>query len=174
MRVTFLGREIEHRPWVLGAPAGDVVPTFVPHPDGASADALLAAVRATDPEVVVALSPRDVPGEALAETGALTLAVVDEEHVAPGVQDVWDVGAAPLPQAPALPEGYDRVLTTDPLLARAVAPPSRLRPCLRGRARMELFRASAIWPRVLADLAADVAAYGRGATAAAAAAAGRP
>jgi hypothetical protein len=26
---------------------------------------------------------------------------------------------------------------------------------------MELFRASVIWPRVLADLVADVAAYGR-------------
>jgi hypothetical protein len=29
---------------------------------------------------------------------------------------------------------------------------------------MELYRASVVWPRVLADLAADVAAYGRPAT----------
>jgi hypothetical protein len=291
VRVTFLGRETEHRPWILSAPAGDVVPAFVEHPADAPADELLARVRATEPAVVVAFAPREVPGDALAETGALTLAVVTDEGFAPSVEDVWRPDAELAP-APRLPAGYDRVLTTDPLLARAAGawrsaplpvddarfdarlaleldeplplfvgptttwrsfwlseavehyglrqvelgpeadaafatatvglclraerdrpgfPPTALlhlaaghllvteplrpvrglepgldhievreplelmhllfgvrkRPAafdhvrLRGRARMELFRASVIWPRVLADLVADVAAYGR-------------
>jgi hypothetical protein len=58
-----------------------------------------------------------LPGAALAEAGALTLAVVTDRF-APGVEDVWSP-ETPLPPAPALPAGYDRVLTTDPLLARA-------------------------------------------------------
>ncbi|MCW3003210.1 MAG: hypothetical protein JWQ20_2508 [Conexibacter sp.] len=287
--MTFLGREIDHRPWILSAAVGDVVPTFVDHPAGAAPDDLLDAVRATTPDAIVAFTPGDVPADALAETGALTLAVVTATF-APGVDDVWHVHSD-LPAAPALPQGYDRVLTTDPLLARAAgawrsaplpvddarfadAPSAghelravfagehtpwrgywldeasehyglrhlsgaeiggeefrdatvglclreareqpafpatallhlaaghlliteplrparglepgldhlevrepielmhllhqvRKRPAafehirLRGRARMELFRASAVWPRVLADLAADVAAYGR-------------
>jgi hypothetical protein len=289
VRVTFLGRETEHRPWTLSAPAGDVVPTFVEHPADAPADELLARVGATEPDVVVAFAPRDVPGDALAETGALTLAIVTDEGFAPGVEDVWRPDAE-LGPAPGLPAGYDRALTTDPLLARAAGawrsaplpvddarfdagpaldeplplfvgptttwrgfwlpelvehyglrqvqlgpeadaafatatvglclraerdhpgfpptallhlaaghllvtqplrPPRGLEPGLdhievsepvellhllfevrkrpaafdhvrlRGRARMELFRASVIWPRVLADLVADVAAYGR-------------
>jgi hypothetical protein len=290
--VTFLGREDEHRPWILSAPAGDVVPAFVDHRPGTAADDLVAAVHATEPDAVVAFAPHELSGEALAETGALTLAIV-ERTFAPGIDDVWHPGAE-LPAAPALPAGYDRVLTTDPLLARAagawrsaplpvddarfVAAPSaghelravfageetdwrrywlpratehyglrrlradeiataafadatvglclreadgqpgfpatallhlaaghlliteplrpvrglepgldhlevreplellhvlhqvRRRPAafehirLRGRARMELYRASVVWPRVLADLAADVAAYGRPAT----------
>jgi hypothetical protein len=300
VQVTFLGRETEHLPWTLSAPAGEIIPVFVEHPAGASADELLAAVRATEPDVIVAFAPQDVPGDALAETGALTLAVVTEAF-APGVEDVWRPDAE-LPPAPALPAGYDRVLTTDPLLARAAGawrsmplpvddarfadapsddhelraifageqtpwrsfwlgeaaehygllqlsadeiggagfadatvglclretreqpgfPPTALlhlaaghlliteplrparglepgldhlevrepielmhllhqvrkRPAafehvrLRGHARMEMFRASAIWPRVLADLAADVAAYGRTAGAGAGAAPG--
>jgi hypothetical protein len=296
VRVTFLGHETEHRPWTLSAPADGVVPAFVDHPAGTTPDELLAAVRATEPDAIVAFAPHDVPGDVLAETGALTLAVVTDPF-APGVEDVWRPDAE-LPPAPALPSGYDRVLTTDPLLARAAgawrsaplpvddarfadAPsddhelravfagedtpwrsywlpeaaehyglrhlaageigtdafagatvglclreareqpgfpatallhlaaghlliteplrPARgleagldhvevrepidlmhvlhqvqLRPAafehvrLRGRARAEMFRASATWPRVLADLAADVAAYGRPAGAGAA------
>jgi hypothetical protein len=109
VRVTFLGREIDHRPWVLSAPAGDVVPSFVGV--GETVD---------DPaDVVVVFTPREVDGAALREqTGALTLAVVTDTGFAPGVGDVWTPDGA-LPEAPALPVGYDRVLCTDPLLARA-------------------------------------------------------
>jgi hypothetical protein len=111
VRVTFLGREIDHRPWTLSAPAGDLTPTFV------AADAGIDAVRATRPDAIVDFAPTD--GAALrAETGALTLAIVTDRF-APGIEDVWTPDA-PLPPAPApLPPGYDRVLATDPLLARA-------------------------------------------------------
>ncbi|HWH95940.1 MAG TPA: hypothetical protein VNT03_18910 [Baekduia sp.] len=113
MRVTFLGRPIDHRPWALGAPAGDVVPAFVEHGEG------IEAVRATRPDAVVVFTPRETDGAALrAETGALTLAVVTDEGFAPEVADVWSPGSR-VPEAPALPVGYDRVLATDPLLARA-------------------------------------------------------
>lgn len=109
MRVTFLGREIDHRPYVLSAPAGGWTPAFV----GAGED------PGPDADVVVVFTPHEVDGAALkAQTGALTLAVITDTGFAPGVQDVWAPGGA-LPAAPALPEGYDRVLVTDPLLARA-------------------------------------------------------
>jgi hypothetical protein len=117
VRVTFLGREADHRPWVLGAPAGELTPTFVEHPDGAAPEAILAAVRDTRPDVVVAFTASEIPGAVLAEAGAPTLAIVTDAF-APGIEDVWSPDAA-LPAAPALPAGYDRVLTTDPLLARA-------------------------------------------------------
>jgi hypothetical protein len=113
VRVTFVGREADHRPWVLGAPAGDVVPAF------ADVGAGLDAVRETRPDVVVVFTPREVDGAALAaETGARTLAVVTDTGFAPGVEDVWTPDGE-LPSADALPAGYDRVLATDPLLARA-------------------------------------------------------
>jgi hypothetical protein len=114
VRVTFLGREVDHRPWVLSAPAGDVVPAFVAH------DAGVDAVRATRPDAIVVFTPREVDGAALsAETGARTLAVVTGTGFAPGVDDVWSAGDDAVPAAGALPAGYDRVLATDPLLARA-------------------------------------------------------
>jgi hypothetical protein len=111
VRVTFLGREIDHRPWLLSAPAGDVVPAFVPD------DAGIDAVRATRPDAVVVFAPEPDGAALRAETGALTLAVVTDRF-APGIDDVWSPEAE-LPPAPALPQGYDRVLATDPLLARA-------------------------------------------------------
>jgi hypothetical protein len=117
VRVTFLGREVDHRPWILSAPAGDLTPTFVDHPQGAAPEAIVAAVRDTRPETVVVFTGAELPGGALAETGAATLAVVTDRF-APGVEDVW-TPERELPPAPALPAGYDRVLTTDPLLARA-------------------------------------------------------
>ena len=110
MRVTFLGREIDHRPWVMSAPAGDVVPSFVPVGETLDGPA----------DVVVVLAPGEVDGAALKEaTGdALTLAVVADTGFAPGVEDVWTPDGA-LAEPPALPAGFDRVLCTDPLLARA-------------------------------------------------------
>ncbi|MCW2983160.1 MAG: hypothetical protein JWR63_730 [Conexibacter sp.] len=113
--MTFVGREADHRPWVLSAPAGDVVPAFV------DAAAGLDAVRETRPDAVVVFTPRELDGAALgAETGARTLAVVTDTGFAPGVEDVWTPeGELPAAPADALPAGYDRVLATDPLLARA-------------------------------------------------------
>lgn len=115
--MTFLGREVDHRPWILSAPAGGLTPTFVDHPQGAAPEAIVAAVRDTRPEVVVAFTAAELPGAALAETGAATLAII-ADRFAPGVDDVWTPGRE-LPPAPQLPTGCDRVLTTDPLLARA-------------------------------------------------------
>lgn len=117
--MTFLGREVEDRAWTLGAPAGDLVPAFVDHRDGDDAGEVVERVRATEPDVIVALRPRAVPAEALrSETGALTLAVVDEAVDTHFGRDVWSVDRPPAQPPPALPAGYDRVLTTDPLLAR--------------------------------------------------------
>ena len=119
MRVTFVGREVEHRPWTLGAPAAGIEPAFVDHRETDAADAVLARVRETEPEVVVALRPDLLPGPALAgETGALTLAVATTDLEVHRERDVWRP-TLPQPEPPPRPEGYDRVLATDPLLARA-------------------------------------------------------
>jgi hypothetical protein len=108
MRVTFLGREIDHRPWALSAPAGDWTPAFASG---------IGEVQASD--AVVVLTPREADAAEVKERagGALTLAVLDDAGFAPRVEDAWTADA--LPAAPALPAGYDRVLCTDPLLARA-------------------------------------------------------
>jgi hypothetical protein len=106
MRVTFLGREIDHRPFALSAPASGWTPSFA-----------TTAESVEEADVVVAFAPGDVDAAALKDrTGALTLAVVDDAGFAPGVEDGWS--AATLPAA-ALPSGFDRVIATDPLLARA-------------------------------------------------------
>lgn len=109
MRVAFLGREIDHRPWALSAPARGVTPSFVTAIDQVDPDA----------DVVVVFGPREVDAAALRDhTGAVTLAVVDEAGFAPGVEDAWT--SDPLPAA-QLPGGFHRVMVTDPLLARAGA-----------------------------------------------------
>jgi hypothetical protein len=118
MRVTFLGREVEHRPWTLGAAAGDVEPAFVDHRETDAAGDVVDRVKATRPDVVIALRPDLVPGDALAaETGALALAVVAEEFDVRWETDVWQP-TFPAGEPPPRPAGYDRVLATDPLLAR--------------------------------------------------------
>jgi hypothetical protein len=120
VRVTFLGRDVEDRPWTLGAPAGDVVPAFVDHRDTDGPAKIVERVRETRPDVVVALRPRALDGAALrAETGALALAVADDELDTHFGRDVWTVDRPPVGEPPDRPVGYDRVLTTDPQLARA-------------------------------------------------------
>ena len=119
MRVTFLGRDVEDRPWTLGAPAGGVVPAFVDHRDADPAASIVERVRATRPDVVVALRPRSVDSAALrAESGALTLAVADDELDTHFGRDVWTVDRPPAGPPPPKPAGYDRIVTTDPQLAR--------------------------------------------------------
>ena len=119
MRVTFLGREVEHRPWTLGAPAGDVTPAFVDQRETDDPAKLVAAVAATRPDAIVALRPRLLDGATLrAETGALTLAVAGDELDTHFGRDVWTVDRPPAGPLPPRPAGYDRVLATDPLLAR--------------------------------------------------------
>ena len=119
MQVTFLGRDVEHRPWTLGAPAADVVPTFVDHKDTDDAQAIVDRVADTQPDVVVALRPAHVDGRTLREaTGALTLAVVEDEVDTHFGRDVWTQDRPAREPLPPKPQGYDRTITTDPQLAR--------------------------------------------------------
>lgn len=107
MRVTFLGREVDHRPWTLGAPSRGWEPSFAEAVEDVDADA----------DAVVVFDPRAVDPAALrAQTRGATLAVVQDTGFAPGVEDAWTKD--PLPGA-TLVKGFHRVLATDPLLARA-------------------------------------------------------
>ena len=125
MKVAFVGRSVEHRPWTLSAPAGDVVPVFADVRATTPPQDLLDRLRAEAPDVVVVLAPDLVPAGLPGEVDALTVAVVSEEVPAFYELDVWhaepDVDALLERTAiPALPLGdYDRVVATDPLLARA-------------------------------------------------------
>ena len=128
VKVAFVGRSVEHRPWALSAPAGDLVPAFVDVRASTPPQDVLDRIGAEAPDVVIVLAPGLVPGALLAELGALKVAVVSEEVPALYETDVWhaspDVDAllaqtaiGDLPLA-----AYDRVVATDPLLARASSP----------------------------------------------------
>lgn len=125
VKVAFVGRSVEHQPWALSATAGDVVPVFADVRATTPPEDLLDRLAAEAPDVVIVLAPDRVPPGLLAELGALTVAVVTEEVPALYETDVWhgepDVDALLGETAiPTLPLGeYDRVVATDPLLARA-------------------------------------------------------
>jgi hypothetical protein len=74
----------------------------------------------------------------------------------------------PVSPTHGLEPGIDFVEVTQPweleeVMAAATTAFDDYRPIrLRGRIKAETFRASAVWPRVIADLAADVQAHGRG------------
>jgi hypothetical protein len=127
MRVTFVGRRVLDAPHVLSAPAGGIEPAFVEH----RGDGLGDRVAATAPDAVVVLRPLDVDPATVRALGVPALAVLDEPLAAPFELDVWDpvrdLGEAladtPALAAPATAEAlaaYDRVLATDPLVARAL------------------------------------------------------
>ena len=127
VRVAFVGRSVEHRPWALSAPAGDVDPVFVDVRATTPPDELLARVRDAAPDVVVVLAPDLVPAGLVEELAALTVAVVTDELPAFYETDVWhgehDADAllerTRIPQLPLA--GYDRVIATDPLIANATS-----------------------------------------------------
>jgi hypothetical protein len=76
VRVTFLGRSVEHAAHALSVPAGGFVPSFVEARPADGGQALLEAIAATDPDVVVAFAPERLPDGLLGELDAVTVGVL--------------------------------------------------------------------------------------------------
>jgi hypothetical protein len=151
VRVAFVGHPSYFAPHVLSAPAGGIVPTFVPF-RGADddAEALRAALVAVDPHAVVVFRPEALPAGAMDGVNAPVLGVITEPlpradrkphpnydynlaelgRIDPGNVDrvitadanSWDAAAALVPLWRAMPLPVDDRLYRAP---RATARPPR-------------------------------------------------
>lgn len=133
VRLAFVGRRVEHAWSALSAPAGGLEPVWVEHRDGGPADDLADRLAAAEPDVVVVFAPERVPRGALRAIDAPLVAFqtdpLELEHGDP--QDPWgdlddleyavSVSGGLGRRTDFDPADYDRVMATDPLLAR-VAP----------------------------------------------------
>lgn len=85
VRVAFLGPEV----WLDGccpaAPAHGVIPARIDVGVGVDVDRVLSAARAFEPEVTVLFVPASLPSEALHELPGVTLGVLVEDELSPGL-----------------------------------------------------------------------------------------
>lgn len=127
LRLAFVGRRVEHACWSLSTPTGGVEPLFVETRDGD----VLAQLRELRPDIVVAFRPDRLPRGLMREVDATTVACVERTiRLKWGdAQDPWTPGddlqyaiesSGGLGDLVAFDVAeYDRVITADPLLARA-------------------------------------------------------
>jgi hypothetical protein len=121
--VAFVGHPSYFAPHVLSAPAGGLVPTFVPFRGrDDDAEALRAALRAADPHVVVAFRPEALPAGALHDVEAPVLGVITEPlpRADRKPHPNYDYNLAELARIDAA--NVDRVITTDANSWDAAAP----------------------------------------------------
>jgi hypothetical protein len=118
LRVAFVGQSTFFRACAMEGESGGLRGTFVEHRAGGDVSALLAALVAIEPHVVVVFRPEIVPAEAFAELPAITVGFLTEPLPRRGgthpdlerrLRELGNVDA----------RNFDRIVAFDPLIAES-------------------------------------------------------
>lgn len=117
LRLVFVGQTTYFAACSMQEPAGGVVPFFVDFRAGADADRMLAAVRALDPDVILAFRPEIFPAGVFADLDALTIGFLTEPIPRTDGAAHPDLERRLGDLRAVDPRNFDRIISFDPLMA---------------------------------------------------------